>query len=290
MLINGKKVADEIQAEIKHKIDALSGRKPGLAVVLVGDNPASQLYVSRKTQMCEALGMYSVKRLLPSSITEKELLKEVQNLNQDPAIDGILIQLPLPKQIDTTKVMRTIDPAKDVDGFHPINIGKLLIGETDGFISCTPLGIKALLLSTGIDLTGKHVVILGRSNIVGKPLAALLMQKDVNATVTVLHSKSVGIPEICRTADVIVAAMGQPHFIKKDMVKEGAVVIDVGTNRIGNPLKKSGFELVGDVDFENVKDKCRFITPVPGGVGPMTIAMLMSNTWTSFQRRNNSLP
>lgn len=286
MLIDGKKIAEEIQKELKTKIQALGARKPGLAVILVGDHPASQLYVNRKTQACEEIGMHSFKRLLPSSITETELLKEVENLNRNPEVDGILVQLPLPSQINATHVMRSIDPAKDVDGFHPINVGKLLIGDTDGFVSCTPLGVKHLLNKI-IDISGKHVVILGRSNIVGKPLAALLMQntKEANATVTVLHSKSKNIPEICRTADVIVAAMGQPKFITQDMVKDGAVIIDVGTNRLSNPSKKSGFELVGDVDFANVKDKCSFITPVPGGVGPMTIAMLLSNTWQSYQRR-----
>lgn len=286
MLIDGKKIAEEIQADLKSKIQALSGRKPGLAVILVGDHPASQLYVNRKTQACDEIGILSVKRLLPSSIAETDLLKEVENLNQNPEVDGILIQLPLPQQINATHVMRSIDPNKDVDGFHPVNVGKLLIGETDGFVPCTPLGIKILLNKT-TDITGKHVVILGRSNIVGKPLAALLMQnaKDANATVTLLHSKSQQIPEICRTADIIVAAMGQPKFITKEMVKDGAVIIDVGTNRVANPSKKSGFGLVGDVDFENVKDKCAFITPVPGGVGPMTIAMLLSNTWNSYQRR-----
>lgn len=287
MLIDGKKIADDIQAELKNKITSLQGRKPGLAVILVGDHPASQLYVTRKTQACEEIGMRSIKRLLSSSITENDLLREVENLNNSPEVDGILIQLPLPPQINPTHIMRSIDPAKDVDGFHPVNVGKLLIGETDGFVPCTPLGIKVLLNKTGIETSGKHVVILGRSNIVGKPLAALMMQnvKDANATVTILHSKSKNIPEILRTADIIVAAMGQPRFIKKDMVKPGTVIVDVGTNRIANPSKKSGFELVGDVDFENVKDLCSYITPVPGGVGPMTIAMLLSNTWSSFERR-----
>jgi methylenetetrahydrofolate dehydrogenase (NADP+)/methenyltetrahydrofolate cyclohydrolase len=288
MLIDGKKIAEEIQAELKTKIQGITGRKPGLAVILVGDNPASQLYVNRKAQACEEIGMHSIKRLFPSSITETELLKEVENLNRNDDIDGILIQLPLPPQINSTRVMRSIDPSKDVDGFHPINVGKLMIGDTDGFVPCTPLGIKALLNRSKIELSGKHVVILGRSNIVGKPLAALLMQntQDANATVTVLHSKSKNIPEICRTADIIVAAMGQPKFITKDMVKPGAVIIDVGTNRIANPSKKSGFELAGDVDFHHVKEICAWITPVPGGVGPMTIAMLLSNTWSSYQRRH----
>ncbi len=288
MLIDGKKIAEEIQAELKTKIQGITGRKPGLAVILVGDNPASQLYVNRKAQACEEIGMHSIKRLFPSSITETELLKEVENLNRNDDIDGILIQLPLPPQINSTRVMRSIDPSKDVDGFHPINVGKLMIGDTDGFVPCTPLGIKALLNRSKIELSGKHVVILGRSNIVGKPLAALLMQntQDANATVTVLHSKSKNIPEICRTADIIVAAMGQPKFITKDMVKPGAVIIDVGTNRIFNPAKKSGFELAGDVDFHHVKEICAMITPVPGGVGPMTIAMLLSNTWSSYQRRH----
>lgn len=288
MLIDGKKIAEEIQAELKTKIQGITGRKPGLAVILVGDNPASQLYVNRKAQACEEIGMHSIKRLFPSSITETELLKEVENLNRNDEIDGILIQLPLPPQINSTRVMRSIDPSKDVDGFHPINVGKLMVGDTDGFVPCTPLGIKTLLNRSKIELSGKHVVILGRSNIVGKPLAALLMQntQDANATVTVLHSKSKNIPEICRTADIIVAAMGQPKFITKDMVKPGAVIIDVGTNRIPNPAKKSGFELAGDVDFNHVKEICALITPVPGGVGPMTIAMLLSNTWSSYQRRH----
>jgi methylenetetrahydrofolate dehydrogenase (NADP+)/methenyltetrahydrofolate cyclohydrolase len=284
MLIDGKTIAEEIQRDLKTKIQSVTGRKPGLAVILVGDNPASQLYVNRKTQACEEVGIRSIKRLFPSSIAETDLLKEVENLNHDPEVDGILVQLPLPPQVDPTHIMRRIDPTKDVDGFHPVNVGKLLIGETDGFVSCTPLGIKVLLNKT-LDLTGKHVVILGRSNVVGKPLAALLIQRDVNATVTVLHSKSENIPEICRTADVLVAAMGQAKFITKEMVKKGAIIIDVGTNRVVNPAKKSGFELVGDVDFANVKDVCSYITPGPGGVGPMTIAMLLTNTWASYTRR-----
>lgn len=287
MLIDGKKIAEEIQEELKNKVALVKGRKPGLAVILVGEHAPSQIYVNRKTQACIACGMHSIKRIFPSSITQKELVAEVEKLNQDPQVDGILVQLPLPQQIDTKTVTETIDPAKDVDGFHPINVGKLLLGMDDGLISCTPLGIQTLLTRTGISTAGKHVVILGRSNIVGKPLAALLMQNNptANATVTVLHSKSENIKEICQTADILIAAMGQPFFVKSDMVKQGAVIIDVGTNRVEDKNQKTGYKLVGDVDFANVKDKCSYITPVPGGVGPMTIAMLLSNTWLSFSRR-----
>ncbi len=287
MLIDGKEIAQQIELEVKEKVSRYTKRKPCLAVILVGSHPASLIYVKRKTEACAKAGILSLGKEFSPSLTEAELIQEIEKLNQNPEVDGILVQLPLPSHINPTKITECVDPSKDIDGFHPINVGKLLIGETDGFISCTPLGIKVLLQRSGIDAGGKHVLIIGRSNIVGKPMAALLMQSQPggNATVTVAHSKTQDIKKLCLQADIIIAAIGQPKFIKADMVKDGAVVIDVGINKIDNPEKKSGYEIVGDVDFDNVVKKCSFITPVPGGVGPMTIAMLLSNTLTSFERR-----
>ncbi len=278
MLLDGKKLANEIQGAIESKISALVGRKPGLAVILVGENPASQSYVRSKNKACAAVGIVSTTITLPSTIAESDLLKEIEKLNQDPAVDGILVQLPLPRHIDEKIVTAFIDPKKDIDGFHPYNVGKMLLGEEGGFLPCTPYGIQVLLERYKIPVEGKHVVILGRSNIVGKPLAAILMQKKphCNATVTVAHSQSEHLTELARSADILVAAIGRPHFVKKEMVKKEATVIDVGINRI-----ETG-KLVGDVDFDEVSQVAGHITPVPGGIGPMTIAMLLQNTLSSF--------
>lgn len=279
MIIDGVMIAQQIHEEIRQQIAGLVGRPPCLAVVLVGDHPASKIYVQRKTKACAAVGITSIKRELPATLTTDELLQEIDALNRNPTVDGILVQLPLPKQIDTTQVLHQIDPSKDVDGLHPLNSGKLFLGDPSTFIPCTPLGIKVLLERSNIEVAGKHAVILGRSNLVGKPMAAILMQNALggNATVTVAHSKSADLKKLCLMADVLIAAMGQPQFVTADMVKEGAVVIDVGINKIADNTSK-GYQIVGDVDFDRVKDKASAITPVPGGVGPMTIAMLLSNT------------
>jgi len=291
MIINGTAIAKDILNELKKEISLLSGRKPCLAVILVGENPASQIYVKKKAEACRQIGIRSIEITLPSDTKEAQLLHNLDTMNKDLAVDGILLQLPLPPQINVSKALMHISPEKDVDGFHPLNAGKLLIGEQDGFCPCTPLGIKVLLERSGIDITGKQLVILGRSNLVGKPLAALLMQNHsgANATVTVLHSRSENIIEICQRADILIAAIGQPQFVKADMVKNGAVVIDVGINKIVNPSMKNGYQIVGDVDFAHVHKKCSFISPVPGGVGPMTIAMLLSNTLKSYRQRMHSL-
>lgn len=278
MLIDGKKIALEIQSEIKDQVDKIQGRKPGLAFILVGDHPASLSYIRGKRKACRDTGIHSSVIELPASIAERDVLLEIERLNRDPSIDGILIQLPLPSHINERKVTSAIDPQKDVDGFHPVNVGKMLLGEEDGFLPCTPRGICVLLQKYQISAAGKHVVIVGRSNIVGKPLAAMLMQKKAgcNATVTVAHSQSKRLKELIFSADIVVAAIGNPLFIKQDMIRPGAVVIDVGINRMPNG------KLVGDVDFEAVSKIAGFITPVPGGVGPMTIAMLMQNTLESY--------
>jgi methylenetetrahydrofolate dehydrogenase (NADP+)/methenyltetrahydrofolate cyclohydrolase len=289
MIIDGKRIAEEIQREIKAFTAPMTQRKPCLAVILVGNHPASQIYVKRKTQACEMVGMRSIRREISDGATEKELLKEIEALNQDPEVDGILVQLPLPAHINPNCITHAIRPDKDVDGFHPLNVGKMLIGQTDGFFPCTPLGIKVLLERSGIETMGKHVLVIGRSNIVGKPTAALLMQSTPggNATVTIAHRHSVNLKQLCLSADIIVVAIGQPKFITADMVKEGVVIIDVGINKVSDPSKRSGYQIVGDVDFENVQHKCAYITPVPGGVGPMTIAMLLHNTLRSYHMRMN---
>lgn len=280
MIIDGKAIARKIEENLKGAVEKLEGRKPTLSFIIVGENPASVAYIRMKKKKCQEVGIRSFDLELATTISEGSLLSEIYAFNQNPEIDGILLQLPLPPHINTHTVLEAIAPEKDVDGFHPINMGKLLIGEPGGFFPCTPYGITILLKNAGIDVKGKHVVILGRSNIVGKPLAALLMQKadGANATVTVAHSATENLKDICRSADILIAAMGQPRFVKADMVKEGAVVIDVGINRTEEGL-------VGDVDFTSVSEKCSQITPVPGGVGPMTIAMLLSNTLLSYQRR-----
>ena len=284
MLLKGAPAANCILATIKDQIQSHSGA-PGLAVVLVGNNPASEIYVSMKVKRATDLGMVSRSYRKPSDATLSDILALIHQLNCDEDIHGILVQLPLPKHLDTQAILSSISPDKDVDGLHPTNVGKLLLGETDGFVPCTPAGIVELLKYYEISLYGKHVVILGRSNIVGKPLAALLMQKhaDTNASVTVLHSQSEHISEITRTADILVSAIGVPLFVTREMISEKTIVIDVGTSRIpaANP---KGYSLAGDVDFNNVAPVCQAITPVPGGVGPMTVAMLMRNTWESFSR------
>jgi len=279
-LIDGRAVAENVYAELRDEIEALKshGTMPGLAVVLVGDDPASRAYVRSKDKMCRDLGLHSVKLELPAETTQNDLLARIAELNRDPAIHGILVQSPPPKQIDEAAIIRALEPAKDVDGFHPLNVAKLALGDTTGFVPCTPLGCLRLLQESGLAIRGAHVVVLGRSMIVGKPLALLLMQKGVDATVTVVHSRTRHLPEITRSADVVVAAIGQPGFVRAEHVREGAVVIDVGINRVDDASASRGYRLVGDVAFAEVAPKTTAITPVPGGVGPMTIAMLMSNT------------
>ncbi len=286
-LIDGKKVSAAILAELKEDIARLRARgvAPGLAVVLVGEDPASRIYVRNKRRTCEEIGVASFAHDLPADFPERRLLNLVAKLNADPRVHGILVQSPLPPHINEQKVLNAIDPDKDVDGFHPVNKGRLLNGEAC-FVACTPAGCQELLLRYGYDPAGKHVVIVGRSNIVGKPLAALLMQKaaGANATVTVCHSRTKRLAAVTREADILIAAIGVPEFVTPRMVKKGVVVIDVGMNRIPDPSKSSGHRLVGDVAFHGVRKKARAITPVPGGVGPMTIAMLMKNTVLAAKR------
>ena len=280
-LIDGKQTAATIKAEIKKEVEDIvskGGKRPHLAAILVGHDGGSETYVRNKVLACEACGFQSTLLRFEDDITEEQLLSEVDKLNQDDSVDGFIVQLPLPKHISEQKVIEAIDYKKDVDGFHPINVGRMAIG-LPCYISATPKGILELLRRYEIPTSGKKCVILGRSNIVGKPMAQLMMQKQFgDATVTVCHSRSKTLKEECRQADIIIAAIGQPAFLKADMVKEGVVVIDVGTTRVPDATKKSGFRLQGDVDFENVAPLCSFITPVPGGVGPMTICMLMLNT------------
>jgi methylenetetrahydrofolate dehydrogenase (NADP+)/methenyltetrahydrofolate cyclohydrolase len=281
-LIEGRIIAEKVYADLRGEIAELkkSGVTPGLAVVLVGDDPASRAYVRSKDKMCRNLGLHSVKLELPVETTQTELLARVEELNRDPAIHGILVQSPPPKQIDEAAIVRALDPAKDVDGFHPLNVAKLALGDDSGFVPCTPLGCQRLLIESGIEISGAHVVVLGRSMIVGKPLALLLMRKGRggDATVTVVHSRSQRLAEITRSADILIAAIGQPEFVRAEHVRDGAVVIDVGINRVDDATKERGYRLVGDVAFEEVSGKASAITPVPGGVGLMTIAMLMANT------------
>ena len=281
-LIDGRAVSAEIKKEIAAEVENIisnGGKRPHLAAILVGHDGGSETYVANKVKACEECGFKSTLIRYEADITEEELLQKVNELNNDPDVDGFIVQLPLPKHIDEQKITEAIDYRKDVDGFHPVNAGRLAIG-LPCFLSATPNGIMELLRRYNIDTKGKQCVVLGRSNIVGKPMANLMMQKQIpgDATVTVCHSHTLNIAEECRNADIIIAALGQPHFLKADMVKEGAVVIDVGTTRVPDATRKSGFRLCGDVDFENVAPKCSFITPVPGGVGPMTIVSLMKNT------------
>ena len=281
-LIDGRAIAKKVRAEAADRAKKLAERgiKPGLAVVLVGEDPASVVYTSAKSKAAEEAGMYSLNLRLPADISQADLLARVDALNSDPKIHGILVQMPLPKQIDPDAVIRRIDPGKDVDGFHPINVGKMLIGERDGFIPCTPAGIQVMLKESGVKTPGKNCVVIGRSNIVGKPMAALMLQDNENAncTVTVCHRHTADLKAHTRSADILIVAAGRARIVTGEMVKPGAVVIDVGTNRINDPSTKSGTRLTGDVDFESVREVASKITPVPGGVGPMTIAMLMSNT------------
>jgi methylenetetrahydrofolate dehydrogenase (NADP+)/methenyltetrahydrofolate cyclohydrolase len=287
-LIDGRQIAAKVHAESRAAIEQLkaSGVTPGLAVVLVGNDPASMAYVRAKDEQCRKLAMHSEKFELPADTSQAELLALVERFNANPAIHGILVQSPPPPQIDERAIVAAIDPRKDVDGFHPVNVGKLALGDTDGFVPCTPLGCQRLLIEAGIETRGANVVVVGRSMIVGKPMALLLMNKGAggDATVTVAHSRTRDLAAVCRSADILIAAIGQPEFMKADMVREGAVVIDVGINRVTDPASPKGSRLVGDVAFSEVAPKCRAITPVPGGVGPMTIAMLIANTVASCRR------
>jgi len=290
-LIDGKAVAEQIHTETAADIVRLKTHyhlTPGLAVVLVGEDPASMAYVSSKDKMCGRLGLHSEKICLPSSTTQEELLAIIARLNAKPDIHGILIQSPLPRHISEEISFNVVDPGKDVDGFHTVNVGKLALGDPTGFAPCTPAGVHQLLICSGVHIEGAHIVVLGRSRIVGRPVSLILSQKakDANATVTVCHSRSQNLAAICRSADILIAAIGAPGFVKADMVRDGAVVIDVGINRIEDKTSAKGYRLVGDVDFEPVREKASQITPVPGGVGPMTIAMLMHNTVRAAKLRH----
>ncbi len=279
-ILNGKEIAAEVLAECREKVGTLQSRgvTPGLAVVIVGDDPASHVYVNSKVKTCGELGIHSRKIELPAETTQEEVLQVVRDLNGDPAIHGILVQSPPPPHINEEEIIRLLDPRKDVDGFHPVNVGKLVMEDESGFVPCTPQGCIHLLEKAGIETSGANAVVIGRSMIMGKPMALLLMGKGVNATVTVAHSRTRELAAVCRQADILVAAIGKPGFVTADFVKDGAVVIDVGINRVEDSSKKRGFRLVGDVAYDEVAPKCHAITPVPGGVGPMTIAFLMSNT------------
>lgn len=286
-IINGKQIAAEMREELKAEVAGLKekGIIPGLGVILVGDDPASVSYVTAKGRACEEAGIYSDDNRLPAGISQQKLLAIIKKMNKDPKIHGILVQLPLPKGLNEAEVLEAIDPNKDVDGFHPVNVGKMVAGAK-AFLPCTPNGVVQLLIRSGVKIEGAHVVIVGRSNIVGKPLANMLIQKSAtgNATVTVCHTCTRDLAHHTRQADILIAAAGRPNTITADMIKDGAVVIDVGVNRIEDAAKKQGYRLVGDVDFEAVKEKASLITPVPGGVGPMTIAMLLYNTVESAKR------
>ncbi|MDI6734891.1 MAG: bifunctional methylenetetrahydrofolate dehydrogenase/methenyltetrahydrofolate cyclohydrolase FolD [bacterium] len=282
-IIDGNAIAEQIRQEIAQEVEELKakGITPGLATILVGEDPASQVYVRNKGKACEKAGIYSNQHTLPANTPEDELLKLIGTLNNDPKISGILVQLPLPEHIDSLKVLNAISPDKDVDGFHPLSVGNFFTMKDfaemqELFLPCTPHGVIELLVRSGVNLSGAEAVVVGRSNIVGKPVAMLLLAN--NATVTVCHSRTKDLGEVCRRADILIAAIGKPQFIKANMVKEGVVVIDVGVNRIQDATSEKGFRLVGDVDFEQVKEKASMITPVPGGVGPMTITMLLVNT------------
>lgn len=286
-IIDGKQVAADMRAELKEEVAELKekGIVPGLGVILVGEDPASKSYVTAKERACEEIGIYSDDNRLPEDATQEELMAVVERMNKDPKINGILVQLPLPKHLNEAEVLLAIDPDKDVDGFHPMNVGKMIVGEK-AFLPCTPHGVIQLLIRSGATIEGANVVIVGRSNIVGKPLANMLIQKSKtgNATVTVCHTRTKDLADQTRQADIVIAAAGRPNTITADMVKEGVVVIDVGVNRVEDATKKRGYRLVGDVDFEAVKEKASHITPVPGGVGPMTITMLLYNTVESAKR------
>ena len=290
-LIDGNAIGATMRAELAGDIAALkkAGVTPGLAVVLVGDNPASQVYVRMKGKACEDAGLYHETIKLPKETTEADLMGVMERLNTNPKIHGILVQLPLPKQIDTNRALHRIDPRKDVDGFHPENVGKVAAGDPSGFKPATPYGVQQLLIRTDVDTKGAHAVVVGRSNIVGRPMAALLLQDGPggNATVTVCHSRTRGIELHTRQADILIVAIGKPEFVTGDMIKPGAVVIDVGVNRVDDPSRKQGYRLVGDVKFQEAKQVASAITPVPGGVGPMTITMLLYNTVQAAKQWSN---
>ncbi len=293
IIIDGKAIANEIKEEIKTEVLKLEnqyGKKPTLAVILVGKNPASEVYVRMKKKTSEEVGINSLQILMDENTTQQELLTLINQLNNDNNVNGILVQLPLPSHINENEVINTIDPRKDVDGFHPVNMGKLVIGEQDCFIPCTPYGCQELIIRTIPEIKGKHVVVVGRSNIVGKPLANLMMQKNsrANCIVTVCHTATNDIGNYTKQADILVVAVGRANMITKDMVKKGATVIDVGINRIDDPENPGKTKLVGDVKFDEVSEIAYAITPVPGGVGPMTIAMLLKNTVTAFKLQNNN--
>ena len=281
-IIDGKAIAEQMRADLSVEIEKLKaqGTTPGLAVVLVGEDPASQVYVRMKGKACEKLGMHSETIKLPENTPEAELLSVIDRLNKDPRIHGFLVQLPLPEQIDDQEVLLSILPEKDVDGFHPVNVGKVAIGDPTGFRPATPYGVQQMLIRCGATIEGAHVVIMGRSNLVGRPLAALLTQKakGANATVTMCHSRTKNIAEFARQADILIAAMGMPEFVGADMIKPGAIVIDVGTSRVDDPSAEKGYRIAGDVDFNAALEVASAVTPVPGGVGPMTITMLLYNT------------
>ncbi len=292
-IIDGKQIAADMREELKTEVAKLreQGIVPGLAVILVGEDPASQSYVTAKERACEELGIYSDDNRLPADTSQEDLMALVEKMNKDPKINGILVQLPLPKGLNESEVLLAIDPDKDVDGFHPMNVGKMMVGE-ETFLPCTPHGVIQLLLRSGVTIEGANAVIVGRSNIVGKPLANMLIQKNAkgNATVTVCHTRTKDLAHHTRQADIVIAAAGRPNTITADMVKEGVVVIDVGVNRVEDATKKRGYRLTGDVDFEAVKEKASLITPVPGGVGPMTITMLLYNTVESAKRAGGLSP
>jgi methylenetetrahydrofolate dehydrogenase (NADP+) / methenyltetrahydrofolate cyclohydrolase len=288
-IIDGKKIAGRFLEETKQRIASLHARgiTPGLAVVLVGDNPASRAYVRSKDKTCRELGMHSLKLELPADTTQEKLLSVIGQLNTDPAIHGILVQSPPPPQIDEAVIVKAIDPRKDVDGFHPANVAALAMEDPDAMVPCTPLGCMELLRACGIETRGARAVVVGRSLIVGKPMALLLMAKGADATVTVAHSRTKDLPAVTREADIVISAIGRARFLGAEHIKEGAVVIDVGINRVEDQSDPRGYRLVGDVDFATVAPKCRAITPVPGGVGPMTIAMLMANTVRACERQTS---
>jgi methylenetetrahydrofolate dehydrogenase (NADP+)/methenyltetrahydrofolate cyclohydrolase len=282
-IIDGKKISEKIREDVKVSTDILKSERgitPGLAFIIVGEDPASRVYVRNKGKACDELGFFSVTEHLPEDVSEKKLLDLIGEFNEDGDIHGILVQLPLPPHINQQRVLEKIDYRKDVDGFHPINAGHLMVGEKC-FVPCTPAGVVEMLRVSGIETDGKHVVVLGRSNIVGRPVANLLLRKEFNSTVTVCHSRTKNIKEITLTADILIAAIGKAEYVKSDFIREGCVVIDVGINRVDDPLAKRGYRITGDVDFEDCIEKSSMITPVPGGVGPMTIAMLMKNTYDS---------
>ena len=286
-LIDGNKIAQSIIESLTKEVSKINGPKPTVAFIRVGEDPASVSYVRKKQKTADSIGIQSLLKVLPDSISQEELIKEIEAFNEDSNVHGILIQAPLPNHISETTIFNTVKPEKDVDGFHTLNIGKLCQEDPSGFVACTPAGIVELIKHSEIQTEGKHVVVLGRSQIVGKPAALLMVQKGLpgNATVTICHSRTQNLEAITKQADLIIAAIGRPNFVSAAMVKEGASIIDVGINRIPDSSKKSGFRLVGDVDFEAVSQKCDHITPVPGGVGPMTVAMLMQNTLNAYKNQ-----